>query len=111
MKTVCILLFGFILYSSCIKPVAPNEDFCADGHIYWGGDPATNPNGIGWFFALNRSANYKFYQVKDADLPQQFKSMNDSTSVSICIQSTKETAPCPCAQPSYYYNIKSISRR
>ena len=111
MKPFCFLLFVFFLYSACIKPVAPNEDFCADGHIYWVGDPATSSNGIGWFFALNRTGNYKFYQVKDADLPQQFKNLSDSTSVNICIESTKETAPCPCAQPSYYYKIKSIVRR
>lgn len=111
MKKLLVILFAVALYSSCIKPVPPDEDFCAEGHIFWGGDPATDPNGLGWFFAIKRTGNWKFYQVKDAELPSAYKNLTDSVGVSICLVSTKETAPCPCVQPSYYYKIKSISKR
>lgn len=111
MKKLFIILIVFGLYSSCIKPVTPKEDFCAEGHIFWGGDPVTNPNGLGYFFATKRVGNWKFYQVKETALAAEFKSQTDSIAVNICLKSTNEKAPCPCVQPTYYYEVKSISKR
>jgi hypothetical protein len=111
MRKLIFILFATALYISCVKPVAPKEDFCAEGHMFWGGDPSTNPNGLGYFFAIKRTGNWKFYQVKESALTNEFKSQTDSIAVNICLKSTKEEAPCPCVQPSYYYEVKSISKR
>lgn len=113
MKKLIAFLFVSSIVVSCVKPVTPNQNFCADGHIFWGGNPATDPNGIGTYFAIKRSGNWKFYQVKETELEAQYKTtnLNDSIAVNICLESTNDKAPCPCAEPSYYYRVKSISRR
>lgn len=109
MKKMIVSLLLLISFNACIKPVQPKLDFCADGHIFWGGDPAAN--GIGWYFSNGRTGNWKFYQVKDAELAAEFKSPADSVAVNICLVSTKDQAPCPCVEPSYYFRIKSIRKR
>lgn len=111
MRKMIIVLLVLTIYVACVKPVAPKEDFCAAGHMFWGGDPATNPNGLGYYFAIKREGNWKFYQVKESAIATEFKSQTDSIAVNICLKSTNEKAPCPCVQPSYYYEVKSISRR
>jgi hypothetical protein len=111
MKKLIAFLFISSIVVSCVKPVTPNQNFCAEGHIFWGGNPATDPNGIGYYFAVKRTGNWKFYQVKDAELEAQYKSTTDSIAVNICLESTNDKAPCPCAEPSFYYKVKSISRR
>lgn len=111
MKKMIAFLFVSSIVASCVKPVTPNQNFCADGHIFWGGNPATDPNGIGYYFAIKRTGNWKFYQVKETELEAQYKSTTDSIAVSICLESTNDKAPCPCVEPSYYYRVKSISRR
>ncbi|MFN4285851.1 MAG: hypothetical protein ACK4E8_07785 [Lacibacter sp.] len=108
-KLIALLFVAMLGAEACIKPVPPNLDFCAEGHIFWGGDPAAG--GLGWYFAIRRVGNWTFYQVKENELPAQYRSLTDSVPVNICLKSTREVAPCPCAVPSYYYTIKSISRR
>jgi hypothetical protein len=111
MNKMLLFIFAAFLISACVKPVVPKQDFCAEGHMFWGGNPATDPNGIGYYFATKRVGNWKFYQVKESALAPEFKSQTDSIAVNICLKSTDEKAPCPCAEPSYYFEVKSISRR
>jgi hypothetical protein len=111
MKKIVLILFATAFYASCIKQVAPKQDFCADGHIFWGGDPSTSSTGIGYYFAVNRGINFKPYQVKETALAPEFKSQTDSIAVKICLKSTEEQAPSPFGTPMYYYEIKSISKR
>ena len=41
MKKLIAILFVSSIVVSCVKPVTPNQSFCADGHIFWGGNPVT----------------------------------------------------------------------
>ena len=53
MKKCIVSLLLLMSFNACIKPVQPKLDFCADGHIFWGGDPSAN--GIGWYFSNGRT--------------------------------------------------------
>jgi hypothetical protein len=112
MKYVLVLMIGGLIFISCKKEKECSENsFCADGFIYWGGDLAAD--GLGWYFAETRGGSWRAKQLKDNELPDAFKSFNDSTAVSICLTETKDPAPCFCP-PSYntnYYKIKSIKKR
>lgn len=110
MKRFIPFVLTLLLLGSCIKLDPPPLEYCGKGYIYWGGDPAAN--GTGWFFALTRSANYTFYQLKENELGPEYKSLTDSVAVDICLLSTKDKAPCrPCNGDSYFFKIKSISKR
>ncbi|MBS4066332.1 MAG: hypothetical protein KGZ74_17360 [Chitinophagaceae bacterium] len=82
---------------------------CAQGFIYWGGPYAAD--GIGWYFAEKREGNWLPAQLKEEELPNEFKNFNDSIAVTICLQKTNERAPCFCASPSYFYKIVRIEKR
>ncbi len=103
-----LYLFATVIGISSCKKNCDNSN-CADGYIYWGGSPAAD--GLGWYFAEGRTGNWKAKQLKDNELPDEYKNLNDSTAVRACLQETTERAPCFCLQPSYYYKIKSIKKR
>jgi hypothetical protein len=110
-KFVFILCTGLFIQSCSLKKEECScaADYCADGFIYWGGSSAVD--GIEWYFAEKREGNWKAAQVKETELPAQFRNFNDSTAVNICLRKTTERAPCFCAAPSYYYKIISIRSR
>jgi hypothetical protein len=110
MKRLIVVFLTLLLSGSCLKLDPPPLEYCGNGYIYWGGDPAVD--GRGWYFAITRSANYTFYQLKENELGAEYKSLTDSVAVNICLLSTKDKAPCMrCNGDSYYFKIKSISRR
>jgi hypothetical protein len=107
MKYFIYLFATIIIVSSCKKNC--DRSNCTDGFIYWGGTPAAD--GLGWYFAESRTDSWKPKQLKESELPVEFQNLNDSTAVRACLQETTERAPCFCPQPSYYYKIKSITKR
>lgn len=109
MKYLSVMLLLFISLGSCNKSADLNkEPSCEKGYIYWGGDYSVD--GIGWYFTDKREGNWKFKQLKEADLPGEFKNITDSTFVSICLEKTEERAPCFCLEPSYFYKIISVKK-
>lgn len=110
--TKLILPFVAILsFLSCNKQNAEGQaDFCREGHIYWGGSYAVD--GVGWYFAENRSGSWSAKQLKEEELPAVYKTNpSDSLAVIICLKKTDERAPCFCSAPSYFYKIISIQKR
>lgn len=101
-----------VLTVLCLTVASCNKDEkaeCSNGYIYWGGSPAAD--GLGWYFAENRSGNWKAKQLKEEELPRDLQPTTDSTAVFICLKETTERAPCFCATPSYYYKIVSVEKR
>ena len=110
MKKLVILFIGILSFLSCNKRnTEAQSDFCKQGHIYWGGSYAVD--GVGWYFAENRSGSWSALQLKEEELPAAYKtSFTDSTAVIICLKKTDERAPCFCSAPSYFYKIISIQK-
>jgi hypothetical protein len=107
MKNLLILFIILISITGCKKQ---QPDFCKEGYIYWGGDPAVD--GLGWYFAEGRtSAGMTFYQIKDSELNNEYKNYTDSVAVHICLRKTNERAPCFCAASTMYYHVISIKKR
>ena len=101
-----------VLTVLCFTVASCNKDEkadCSNGYIYWGGSPSAD--GLGWYFAENRSGNWKAKQLKEEESPRDLQPTSDSTPVFICLKETTERAPCFCATPSYYYKIVSVEKR
>jgi hypothetical protein len=110
MKYILLLAFILLFALACIKHKCDcDEDYCGNGFIYWGGSYAVD--GIGWYYAEKREGNWSASQLKEEELPNEFKNFSDSTAVSICLRTTTERAPCFCASPSYFHKIVRIERR
>lgn len=111
MKKLVIPLVVILFFFSCSKnkSAEAQADFCKGGYIYWGGPYAVD--GVGWYFAENRSGSWSPLQLKEEELPAAYKtSFTDSTAVIICLKKTEERAPCFCSAPSYFYKIISIQK-
>lgn len=111
MKKLVIPFVVILFFFSCSKNKSADAqaDFCKGGYIYWGGSYAVD--GVGWYFAENRSGSWSALQLKEEELPTAYKtSLTDSTAVIICLKKTNERAPCFCAAPSYFYKIVSIQK-
>ncbi|HEX4956790.1 MAG TPA: hypothetical protein VFV46_01325 [Lacibacter sp.] len=112
MKPILLFSVIFAFIQSCStkkEQCSCIAAFCRTGYIYWGGPYAAD--GIGWYFAEKREGNWLPAQVKEEELPEEYKNDNDSTAVFICLQKTNERAPCFCAAPSYFYKVISIKKR
>lgn len=99
MKRWVLILFVSLAGLSCKK-----ENFCKDGFIFWGGDPALD--GTGWNFSAN--ANRSGFIALD-NLDDIYKT--DSLAVNICVTKTSNIFHCYCSGTHYYYHIKSIRLR
>jgi hypothetical protein len=111
MKKFLIFFVVILSVFSCKKNKSESTqaDFCKAGYIYWGGSYAVD--GVGWYFADNRSGSWSALQLKEEELPAAYKtSFTDSTAVIICLKKTDERAPCFCSAPSYFYKIISIQK-
>ena len=112
MKRILLVSAVLLITQSCTakkEQCACTADFCASGFIYWGGSYAAD--GLGWYFAEKREGNWRPAQLKEEELPGEFKTGSDSTAVNICLQKTNEPAPCFCTSPSYFHKIVSIRKR
>ncbi len=112
MKVAILFICIFFVTQSCTlkkEECSCVADSCTNGFIYWGGSYAVD--GLGWYFAEKREGNWLPAQLKEEELPNEFKNTNDSTAVSICLRKTTERAPCFCASPSYFHKIIKIEKR
>lgn len=100
MKSIAgTIVFLLLLVTSCTK-----ENFCAEGYIRWGGDPAAD--GLGWHY-VNDLTDSRVYILEN--LPDDFK--RDSLPVRICLKETNRKFYCECSRPFNYYHINSVTRR
>ncbi len=101
MKRWLLILFVSLAGLSCKKE---NTEFCKDGFIFWGGDPAAD--GSGWNFSAHANRS-DFFALDNLD--NAYKT--DSLAVNICLTKTGNIFYCFCAGTHYYYHINSIRLR